>query len=108
MNLYELYYILKDRPALNVDDKAHDQLTVTLPELRWTKFTTPLWEKWVAEIHSKDSEYEVNLRRYRCIPEEKIVVKSLLRTGQISEEDCYKRLDDLNEEFEQLRKVMWH
>ena len=44
MNLYEIYYILRLHPPLNVDDKARDDLSVTLPELEWKEFTTPLWE----------------------------------------------------------------
>ena len=39
MNLYEIYYILRLHPPLNVDDKARDDLSVTLPELEWKEFT---------------------------------------------------------------------
>ena len=35
MCLYEVYYINLFHPSLNVDAKAEDCLTVTLPELKW-------------------------------------------------------------------------
>lgn len=46
MNLYEIYFINLWKPALNVDDKARDSLTIFLPGLRWKPFTPTNWEDW--------------------------------------------------------------
>ena len=75
MNLYEIYYILRLHPPLNVDDKARDDLSVTLPELEWKEFTTPLWEGWRQEIAKQDFSQvtkafdllELNLKGYYVI-----------------------------------------
>lgn len=107
MNLYELYYILKLRPPLNVDDKAKDSLTVSLPELVWSEFRTRLWDKWRDEIHQKDSEYEKKLRRYRYIPEELRILRSAFRGGELSEDEFYEQSDAIKEEQEQLRKELF-
>lgn len=53
MNLYEIYYINLYKPALNVDDKAKDKLTITLPELKWEEFVPANWDKWKERL--KDS-----------------------------------------------------
>ena len=70
MNLYEIYYILRLHPPLNVDDKARDDLSVTLPELEWKEFTTPLWEGWRQEIAKQDSRIDHLRKRYAEIPQE--------------------------------------
>ena len=46
MNLYEIYYILKLHPPLNVDDNTRDNLTVEMPEVEFKEAEFPLWEKW--------------------------------------------------------------
>ena len=53
MNLYEIYFILKEHPPLNVDDKTRDYPTVDLPPVEWKEFTTPLWAKWQDETSGK-------------------------------------------------------
>lgn len=50
MNLYEIYFINLWKPALNVDDKAGDDLTAFLPDLRWQQFIPTNWEKWKEKI----------------------------------------------------------
>ena len=50
MNLYEIYYINLWKPPLNVDDKAKDNLTITLPELEWKKFVPANWDKWKEQL----------------------------------------------------------
>lgn len=42
MYLYEIYLINKYKPPLNCDDKATDDLTVSLPEPEWALFQTEL------------------------------------------------------------------
>ena len=83
MNLYEIYFILKWHPPLNVDDKTKDFPTVQLPPVKWADFHTHLWDKWKKEITTNASKHEKLLQRYHKIPEEICVVRSLYRTGEI-------------------------
>ena len=50
MNLYEIYYILKLHPPLNVDDNTRDNLTVEMPEVEFKEAEFPLWEKWKKQL----------------------------------------------------------
>lgn len=54
MNLYEIYFINLWKPPLNVDDKARDNLTISLPELEWKEFVPKNWEQWKKELRSED------------------------------------------------------
>lgn len=56
MFLYEIYYINTLKPALNVDDKADDKLSVTLPELEFKDFWPKNFDKWKSEIAAKYAE----------------------------------------------------
>lgn len=51
--LYEIYYINLLHPPLNRDDKAKDNLTVSLPEAAWTVFETQLLQKWEAVLQTR-------------------------------------------------------
>jgi hypothetical protein len=57
MFLYEIYYINKLRPALNVDDKAIDGLglTVNLPELEFQEYKLNLLDKWKLILKDGDT-----------------------------------------------------
>ena len=50
MNLYEIYYILKLHPPLNVDDNTRDNLTVEMPKVEFKEAEFPLWEKWKKQL----------------------------------------------------------
>lgn len=106
MNLYEIYYILRLHPPLNVDDKARDDLSITLPELEWKTFTTPLWEKWRQEITSQDSDIDRLRKRYATIPQEMSVLRSLRRTGEVTEFEFIERYDQLKKELDEIRNEM--
>lgn len=45
MFLYEVYYINKLKPSLNVDDRAKDELTVDLPKIEFKIFDCHLMDK---------------------------------------------------------------
>lgn len=107
MNLYEIYYILKWHPPLNVDDKTKDYPTVDLPDVSWTEFKTPLWDKWTDELERKaDRRDKARRRYYREIPQEKCVIRALWRSGEISEDEYYERKEKLHQEEENLRKYL--
>lgn len=56
MNLYEIYLINLWKPPLNVDDKAKDDLMISLPMLTWQQFTPSNWDSWKMQL--KEDELE--------------------------------------------------
>jgi excinuclease UvrABC nuclease subunit len=68
--LYEVYYINKYHPPLNVDDRAKDQLTVQLPEIEWKIFECRLIEKWKSKI-SEEENKKIYRRNRRTIKKSK-------------------------------------
>ena len=48
MNLYEIYYINLWKPPLNVDDKARDDLSISMPDKEWVEFIPANWDSWPA------------------------------------------------------------
>lgn len=56
MFLYEIYYINKFKPPLNRDDKAHDNLTIELPEVEFLEYECPLMSKWKEQIFQNDQD----------------------------------------------------
>lgn len=107
MNLYEIFFILKWHPPLNVDDKTRDYPTVELPDVRWNEFNTPLWEKWRTEILEKENEYDKILRRIREIPEQMRVVRSMFKVGDIDGDEMMERIGSLSEELNEAREKLY-
>lgn len=107
MNLYEIYYILKEHPPLNVDDKTRDFPTVELPPIEWQEFRPPLWEKWTDELKKRSGEREKLLARYRAIPEDTRILRSVYRMGEIGEEEYWSRRDALAQELDDIRNRLW-
>lgn len=107
MNLYEIYFILKLHPPLNVDDKARDDLSVSLPDVEWKNFSTRLWDGWREEIRKQDGEIDRLRKRYVEIPQEIAVLRSLRRTGEVTEFEFEDRLAALREEADTVRKMLW-
>ena len=95
MYLYEIYFINLWHPPLNKDDKATDALTVSLPDVEWKPFSTPLWGKWRKEIEDNDATEQAR-RKARC---EAIQRKQDLRrqyhAGQLTEDEYYGLLEEL-------------
>jgi hypothetical protein len=56
MYLYEVYYINMLHPPLNCDDKARDNLTVSLPELDWKEHWPHLMDKWKEDAERMDQQ----------------------------------------------------
>lgn len=107
MNLYEIYYILKEKPPLNVDDKTRDELTVALPELGWKEFSPPLWEKWREELRAIEDERGKMRRRVNDIPQELRVLRSQWKMGEITEDEYWARKDAITEEEREIRKRLY-
>lgn len=89
MNVYEIYYINLYKPPLNVDDKCKDNLTVSLPEIEWKLFDTPLWEKWKKEIEKNDIAYRMRQEERTAWLEMSRIKRKQWHEGKISEEEYY-------------------
>lgn len=98
MNLYEIYYILKLHPTLNVDDKAKDNLTISLPELTWLPWTTHLWEKWGNEIRRTDEMEAAGKQKYRDVTDQISSLRAMHAQGLITQDEYEKKKDALREE----------
>ncbi|WP_298021074.1 hypothetical protein [uncultured Dysosmobacter sp.] len=103
MNLYEIYFILTLHPPLNVDDKAGDYPTVTLPEVEWTDYWPPLMEKWLKEIGERTTRYEKLRLRQSKILMEQHELRVQRRSGALDEESYWQRYEELVQEDQQIR-----
>lgn len=93
--LYEIYYINKLKPSLNRDDKAKDELTVSLPEVIWMQFETQLIEKWKVKIAERDKKDEE--KRYLKIQikdEKRKKKREIFSRSDISSEEKINLWDD--------------
>lgn len=106
MNLYEIYFILTLKPPLNVDDKTRDYPTVTLPDVAWETFSTPLWDKWKKELLEAEESGKAARRRLHEIPQEVHVIRSQYRMGQITEDEKDDAIERLCAEEKSLRKKL--
>lgn len=104
MNLYEVYFINLWKPPLNVDDKAKDNLTIFLPNVKWTEFSTPLWDKWKSEIHDRDIAYTMKRDEKVAMMEARKILRVRLRKGEISEEEFERAENTWSEQFERINK----
>lgn len=108
MNLYEIYFILKWHPPLNVDDKTRDYPTIELPDVAWTEFKTHLWEKWLDELERRpEREQRIRRRCYIEIPQELSVLRSLKTTGELDEDGFFEKRERLEEERRALMKELY-
>lgn len=96
MNLYEIYFINLWKPPLNIDDKCKDNLTVSLPEVKWTKFQTPLWEKWKEEIEKNDIKYAMKKQEKAAAMEMIRVMRKKWHDGEITEDEYYDFKEKMN------------
>lgn len=98
MNVYEVYFINLFRPPLNRDDKAHDSLTISLPEVQWKLFSTPLWEKWRKEIDQKDLEEDEKRKKKNALLLLQREMRKKKHEGEITEDEYYDFLERIGKE----------
>ena len=103
MNLYEIYYILKLHPPLNVDDKTRDCLTVSLPDVDFEIALFPIWEKWKTEIRSKMDEEEKRRIRLRELIQAKSVLRKQKNDGEITADEFEIQYLDIESEIDELK-----
>ena len=108
MFLYEIYYINKWKPTLNVDDKSGEELTLTLPELEWTEFITPLMPKWREQLAERDKKHKAAKDEKVILRERKSQLRKDFKAGKLSEDEYYEALDRLEDEIKQNEdEGMW-
>ena len=107
MYLYEIYYINRLKPSLNVDDLAHDAITVTLPEVQFIEYNCPLLEQWKSEINQKTSEWESLHNEYCDIPLQLSLLRKRKRNGELSEEEYWQQMDKLHQRRDELHKQLY-
>jgi excinuclease UvrABC nuclease subunit len=103
MNLYEIYYILAEKPPLNIDDKTKDYPTISLPPLTFKQFTTPLFEKWKNKIHENEKDYQHKTKTLKTLQEQKRIIRNMYHMGTISEFEMEDRLIDIETKIDLLQ-----
>ena len=107
MYLYEIYYINRLKPSLNVDDRARDEITVTLPEVPFKQFDCPLMDKWKKEIAERENEWTKLREEYIEIPQKISVLRRQHRDGEIDEDEYWEAIDALHDRQKQLQKELY-
>lgn len=107
MYLYEIYYINRLKPSLNVDDLAHDEVTVTLPEVQFIKYECKLFERWKEEINKNTSEWDQLHKEYCEIPLELSLLRKRKRNKDLSEEEYWKQYEILRQREQKLYKQLY-
>jgi hypothetical protein len=107
MFLYEVYYINKLKPPLNVDDRALDDLTVSLPEKIFEEFDCHLMDKWKIELDVQKNDWSRIVEEYKEIPEKMSILRMQRKTKDITEEEFQKQYDKLVERKEELHKKIY-
>lgn len=107
MYLYEIYYINRLKPSLNVDDLAHDAITVMLPEVPFIEYNCKLLERWKNEINQNTSKWEQLHNEYCDIPLRISLLRKRKRAGELSEEEYYQQTDLLHQRKDELHKQLY-
>lgn len=102
MYLYEIYYINRLKPTLNVDDRASDEVTVSLPEVPFIEYECPLFNRWKEEISLKSSEWEELHTEYRSIPLKESLLRRRKVDGEISKQEYWAQRDELRQREKEL------
>lgn len=96
MFLYEIYYINLLHPPLNRDDRAHDKLTVSLPDLDFTEYLPPRWDQWKQKIAQMDEDIVLQAKRraemFEEIQQKKIELRRQIKAGEISRDKFEEQL----------------
>lgn len=107
MYLYEIYYINLLKPTFNIDDRAPDEVTVTLPDVPFLPYECPLFDRWKDEINLNTSEWEQLHTEYRNIPLKISLLRRRKNVGEISEEEYWSQRDELRQREKELYKQIY-
>jgi len=96
MNIYEIYFINLWKPRFNCDDKAPDDVSVTLPDVKWIEFTIKLMDKWKKEITDRDLAEKIKKERSLEVFKEKQELRIKKRSGELTEDEYWNAVDSLD------------
>ena len=96
MFLYEIYFINLWHPKLNRDDKAKDELTVSLPDVEWKEFSTKLWENWKQKVKDQTTEAQLRKETRAQLMSKRQEMRDKWKSGEISEEEYYEFIDEFH------------
>lgn len=96
MFLYEIYFINLWHPKLNRDDKAKDELTVSLPDVEWKEFSTKLWENWKQKVKDQTTEAQLRKETRAQLMSKREEMRNKWKSGEISEEEYYEFIDEFH------------
>lgn len=106
MYLYEIYFINLLKPVLNKDDKANDELTISLPEVKWTEYKPPLMDKWKQDIQIKDEMYKKKQQIETDFWQKKRALRQQRKDKIITEEEYDNLLEKIEyEHYKTLDKI---
>lgn len=93
MNVYEIYFINKFKPPLNNDDKARDDLSISLPDVMWSIFNISLWRKWKEKINTAIAEEERERIAKIEFSNQCQIMRKRWHSGEIGEDEYYEFLE---------------
>ena len=107
MYLYEIYYINRLKPSLNVDDLAHDEITVTLPEVPFIEYNCYLFESWKNQLNKQTDEWDRLYKEYCDIPLKITLLRKQKRNGEVTENEYWLQRDALTRRENELYKKIY-
>ena len=108
MFLYEIYYINKFKPPLNVDDVAKDNLTVALPEVTFMEYKDPIIDKWRKDLFAKSLQEVEMENRLKTISEElSSLRKQYHMDTNMTEDNYYNKKESLEKEYKEIHKKLY-
>lgn len=108
MFLYEIYYINKFKPLLNVDDVAKDNLTVELPEVTFIEYKDPIIDKWRKDLFAKSLQETEMKNRLKVITEELFSLRKQYHLDtNMSEDNYYDKKETLEKEYKEIHKKLY-
>ena len=95
MYLYEIYYINKLKPPINYDDRANDELTVNLPELKWIEYECPLLNKWRNELLEIENKQKLKKQKEQEQFKQRREMRLKHKNKIISDDEYENLLDEM-------------
>lgn len=107
MYLYEVYYINLFKPRFNVDDRAQDDITVTLPEVEFVPYECPLFDNWKEEISRTNDEFQILYDEWKELPQKLSVLHMQYRNNEFSKDEYREQRDALQRRKEELKEKIF-
>ena len=100
MFIYEIYYINKYKPPLNVDDKAKDDFTFgSLPEIEWKEWDyEDTLKNWSNQIGAHDNQVMFRKKEKKARRDYMRLMKEKFENGEIDEEEYFSFREQMRKE----------